>query len=55
MTSDQITAINSAMTTTTGEVITDFIAILPTIGKIIAIAFVIFLVSYWLKKLKRAK
>ena len=55
MTSDQATQINSALQTTGQTILGDFITVLPAIGTIIGIAFVIFIVSYWLKKLRRAK
>ena len=55
MTSDQVTAVSSAMSTTTSAVMTDFISILPSVGTIIGIAFVIGFVCYWLKKLRKAR
>lgn len=55
MTSDQVSAINTAMTTTTQSVLTDFISVLPSIGIIIGVAFAIGFVTYWLKKLRKVK
>ena len=55
MTSQQAADISSALTTTGQTVLTDFISVLPAIGAIIAIAFVIGFVCYWLKKLRRTK
>ena len=55
MTSEQATAVSSALTTTGGQVLTDFITVLPAIGTIIGIAFVIGFVVYWLKKLRKVR
>lgn len=55
MTTDQVSQISSALTTTGGAVLTDFISVLPAIGSIIGIAFVIGFVVYWLKKLRKVR
>lgn len=55
MTSQQIADVSSALTTTTQNVLTDFISILPAVGIIIGVAFVIGFVTYWLKKLRKVK
>jgi len=55
MTSEQVTAVNSAMSTTTQAVLTDFISVLPTIGIIIGAAFVIGFITYWLKRLRKVR
>ena len=55
MTTEQTTAISTALTTTTQSVLTDFIAILPSVGIIIGTAFVIGFVVYWLKRLRKVR
>ena len=55
MSSEQATAINTALTTTTGSIMTDFITVLPSIGIIIGTAFVIGFVVYWLKRLRKVR
>lgn len=55
MTSDQATAINTALTSTTGTIMSDFITVLPSIGVIIGVAFVIGFVVYWLKRLRKVR
>ena len=55
MTSAQVTAINTALETTGGNVLEYFISVLPAIGTIIGIVFVISFVVYWLKKLRKVK
>lgn len=55
MTSEQATAINTALTTTTGTIMSDFITVLPSIGVIIGVSFAIGFVVYWLKKLRKVR
>lgn len=55
MTSQQVADISTALTTTTQSVLTDFISVLPAIGIIIGVAFIIGFVVYWLKKLRKVR
>ena len=55
MTSEQATSVSSALQTTTSTIMTDFITVLPSIGVIIGVAFVIGFVTYWLKKLRKIR
>lgn len=55
MTSEQATQINTAMTSTVQTILSDFISILPTVGIVIGIAFVIGFVMYWLKRMRKVR
>lgn len=55
MTEAQATSISTALTTAGQTVMADFISVLPAVASIIAVAFVIGFVTYWLKKLRRVK
>lgn len=55
MTSAQAESVSTALSTTGQTVLTDFISVLPAIGTIIGIAFVIGFVVYWLKKLRKVR
>lgn len=55
MTSEQVTAINGALTSTTETIMSDFISVLPSIGIIIGVSFAIGFVVYWLKKLRKVR
>lgn len=55
MTSEQVSTINTSLTSAGQTVLTDFISVLPAVASIIAILFVITFVNYYLKKLRKAK
>ena len=55
MTSEQVTAVTTGLTTASQSILGDFISILPAVAVIIGALFVIKFVSYWLKKMKSAK
>lgn len=55
MTEAQTTSLSSAVTTAAGSVLDNFIAILPSLGAVIAIAFVIYFVTRIITKLRKGK
>lgn len=55
MTTDQVTALSSAVTSAAGAVLDNFITILPTMGAVIAIAFVIYFITKLVSKLRKGK
>ena len=55
MTESQVTQISSSLQTAGQTILGDFISVLPAVASIIAILFVITFVTYWLKKLRKAR
>ena len=55
MGTEQVTALNTALTTAGENVLSNFVSIIPAVGTIVAIAFVIYFVSKQLGKLKKGR
>ena len=55
MDANTVANINTGLTTAANSVLDNFVSILPSIGVVIAVAFVIWLVSRTLFKLRKGK
>lgn len=55
MTTEQGTALSTALTTAGGNVLDNFVTMIPAVAGIVAIAFVIYFVTKQLNKLKRGR
>ena len=55
MSSEQVTAVTTNLQTAGQSILGDFISILPAVATIIGVLFVMSFVTYWLKKLRKAR